>query len=733
MSNWGGRCGWVAVLAISLAFGPERTRAADPLAPSLAWVPADAAFYSASLRLGEQFDALLASQAAARVRALPAVQRLIAEGRNQIEDPDSPAFFAWQMMQLPENQRLLALANDLVRDEIVVFGDSAWGDALSLVQEVSNRSNFLPLMYLASGRMDELETGFEQQRAMPRMVFELLRQRGDAVRVPELTLAFHVGDPAVAVEQLERLKVLINIARASTDEEIPGELAPATAGDFSGLSWKISGDQIPFGEIPWEEFEDSPGEFDDVVNHLMSLDLVVALGTWRDYVVVSLGGSLDHLAELGQGDALANREEWSKLADLDGESVCSVGYVSGEFLAAANGQEKTFDILSEIGDEVAKNPYLTEEEKARIQSDVDELVQDMAPYLPKFGPAVSAQHFAPGGYRGLSYSWSNSPYFSQHGRLTLLDHIGDSPWIVGVGRGTQHPEQNQLAAKWYGKLRDYAYDVLEKFAEEDDEPAQILAMLRDLEPHAARIGAIFAEQLQPSLADGQVGFVLDGKLRSREPWMGASLPVEVILPEPALLLGVSNAEQLVAGCSALRQEFNAAWQTIVEHAPPGEVAPDFEIPAPQARTEAGSQYFYYPIPPGMLDPQIMPNAGVGESIAALTISFDHSQRLIETGSAPTTVLDFSAPAVAAFRLDMEAIWRDLGPLVDFGVAALAVGVESEADGLDELGVGPLQPQIAELVAVAQGFRGVEIVTRIEGDVLVSESFVSVSDVPTSNP
>src|SRR5437870_12813602 len=76
-------------LTVTLAAGP--TFAADPAADtSLALVPADAAFYGTSLKLGEQFDRFTQSNAFARLKGLPAVQAGLEHLRSECDKSDTP-------------------------------------------------------------------------------------------------------------------------------------------------------------------------------------------------------------------------------------------------------------------------------------------------------------------------------------------------------------------------------------------------------------------------------------------------------------------------------------------------------------------------------------------------------------------------------------------------------------------------------------------------------------------
>src|SRR5689334_17996548 len=93
-------------LAAALA-GPARAAAPEQAAPSLAQVPADAAFYSASLRLGEQWEKFSKSNAFARLKALPAVQFALQQAQAEAQKPGNPAGLYFQLMRDPANQQLL--------------------------------------------------------------------------------------------------------------------------------------------------------------------------------------------------------------------------------------------------------------------------------------------------------------------------------------------------------------------------------------------------------------------------------------------------------------------------------------------------------------------------------------------------------------------------------------------------------------------------------------------------
>src|SRR3954447_22126465 len=115
----------LAAVALAVVALAAPARAADPApAPdtSLALVPADAAFYTASLRLGEQLDAFLKSNAYAKLKSLPAARLAADHIREAAGKPDNPLGQVMQLLKDPANKELADLLRDLPRQEVFVYG-----------------------------------------------------------------------------------------------------------------------------------------------------------------------------------------------------------------------------------------------------------------------------------------------------------------------------------------------------------------------------------------------------------------------------------------------------------------------------------------------------------------------------------------------------------------------------------------------------------------------------------
>ena len=102
----------------------------------VATIPADAAFLSSSLRIREQYDRLLGSNAFAAIRELPGVSRAYAAWDEQQEIPGSPVSMFLTFLELPENEQAAELLSDMVASDTFVYGTASCVKVVRLVREL---------------------------------------------------------------------------------------------------------------------------------------------------------------------------------------------------------------------------------------------------------------------------------------------------------------------------------------------------------------------------------------------------------------------------------------------------------------------------------------------------------------------------------------------------------------------------------------------------------------------
>jgi hypothetical protein len=145
----GGSCRRIVVAAVLAAVVPAAASAADlgRLADSgLAVVPADAAFLSASLRLREQYDRLVQSNAWAALRDLPGVKRALDSFEEQRSMPGSPVSMVDTFVELPENAQAVELLKDMVSRDTFVYGEPSCIAFVKLVQKLQQAQQMAGLL-----------------------------------------------------------------------------------------------------------------------------------------------------------------------------------------------------------------------------------------------------------------------------------------------------------------------------------------------------------------------------------------------------------------------------------------------------------------------------------------------------------------------------------------------------------------------------------------------------------
>ena len=98
--------------------------------------------------------------------------------------------------------------------------------------------------------------------------------------------------------------------------------------------------------------------------------------------------------------------------------------------------------------------------------------------------------------------------------------------------------------------------------------------------------------------------------------------------EPALVLGVSDAELLRKACVEYRAIFNgfidAARSIEGSHVPE-----NIRIPEPTVLSRDAGTLYTYPLPKEWgVNKNIVPNAGLSSSVAVVSINTEHTQRLL---------------------------------------------------------------------------------------------------------
>ena len=359
-------------LVIALVTG-IRAQAAEKLGNSLDFVPADASFYSASLRLKEQLDILLSSNAWARAMEMPSVKMALAMAQAQVQKPGGPKEQWDKFMENPDNQRLVELLKDMGSSEFFIYGGKNFADSLGLTIEAINAARYAPVLKKLTGG----GAGNDEEVAIAAML-QTLNDNLDRLRVPDLVIGFKITDPAKADLQIRRLETLVNVVvQLLTINEFKDRFGRVSVGGNDFLELRLDGRLVPWEELPFDKYAENPGDYEPLKQHLRSLKMTINLGVKDGYAIFSIGDSNEHLANLGKGELLVNRTELKPLREHLDKRLVGVGYASKRFNSLITGTKEDVEGLVDLAREVLPHADLEPELEKRILEDAEGLSKEI--------------------------------------------------------------------------------------------------------------------------------------------------------------------------------------------------------------------------------------------------------------------------------------------------------------------------------------------------------------------
>jgi len=678
----------------------------------LALVPADASFYTAMLRNKEQIDAVLKSKAYKKLLELQSVKMALAQLEEEKKKPDGPFSVYKKFMEDKENQDLQAVLKDAVSSEIFFYGGSAWADMFLALQQANSAQSLAPAEAALSGG--------DPSKAQFRAVLQSLQKNRKLLRIPDLVIGFKLSDPKKAEAQLKRLQGL-------AEAFLP--MLPPLKGRFKKdangmLVLNLEGSMIPWDDASIKDFEDKPGEFNDLVTHLKAAKATVSLGVKNSYLLVAVTSAADALGKFGaKGTTLGEQPDLKVLGKHASKPITSVGYVSKAFRKSATSGADLGSTATSLKRMLEKADLPAARKKA-IEKDLDDLVAQLKKYQPEVGAVASVEYMIDDGYEGYRYDLSNQEKV-KGARLHLLEHFGGNP-ILGVagampvsGEGyeflvkTIKTTYGHVEAVFMDKADDNAKDEYKKFT-------------KNFFPLVEKLNQTTTKEFLPALGPkGGIGLVIDAKWTSKQ-WIQMAPPTPKPMPmiEVGLLLGLSDAAKFQKALKEYRLTFNEIWEKVREAS--RDNVPDFKIPAAESSKVKGGTLFFYPIPEDAgVDKQVTPTLGVGTDAAAFTLSKAHAERLITSTPLKVTKgpLAGKKDVVSGCYFDFHALLAALEPWTEVAASAAGASDDKEAKKKAEM----VARDVKSGLEILRVFHGYQSATYVEGGMLVTHSQTIVKD------
>lgn len=700
-----------ALFVLMLAALP--LRAAGPADTALGKVPADAEHFSSMLRMGEMVEIIGKSRAWNQIWNEPSVQGLWQMSKARYAEKDGDWAMIKEFLDNPANKDIPALLGDALSHEIFLYSGAGTGDTLALFQELIGGARYGPFFQQLVG----IDQGNDLVRARARIVLTSLSEQPERIDIPDLVLGFKVSDSAKVAAQIKRLEPVLK--DALKDTPLKGRAAIAKVGKDDFLVLNLDGSLVPWDKLPIADYEDKPGEFAPLLKKLKSKTLTVSLGVREGYLLLAIGESTDHLLKFGgAGPKLAGVNELKPLDKYSGKPITSISYTSAKLLEKVATTTEDIGGLTDVFKMALPQLDLPEDLQKAIEKDIDGLGRSLTSEITKPGAMLMFTFRTDRGWETFSYD-STPPSGPAPKPLTLLQHVGGNPILAAVSRSSTTVEEYQSFAKWAGRFGGHAEKVIKLKVPNADEG---LKLYRDkFLPLIQELSDVTEKKWLPSLADGQQAFVLDAKLKSGQ-WHQVLPPSEKPLPmlEPALVLGVSDAKLFE---DALDSYFKLANKLIAAaHAASPDEIPEFEIPKPSLAREKGRTYAFYPIPPFLgLDRQIQPTGALSDKVAALTISTNHANRLLDS----TPFTPGLTPFADVNRPLESAVYFNWSGLIDAGADWLSLAEKvADPDGNQE--AWKIGKKVVSLLKVFQKFGSV---TYREGAATVTHSETILADLP----
>jgi len=731
---------WVgAVLAASLisvaTVSAQGPKSIAKIADSLSLVPRDAAFYSSSLHLKEQWDLLVGSKAWAELTALPVVQTGMFLAEAQFANPDSPLGKAKGFLDQPENQQLADLLIDMGSQEIFIFGGKDTLKSLELLVQLNAANRMGPL----AGLLEETDP----QKARVNLMLETLMENRESLVAPDMVIGFRITNKQVAEDQLARLEKRLEELLQEESPQWSERLRREAVDGRRYLTFTFDGGMLPIDEIEEEDLKRAADELEielkqvkQLLREVKKLTLKIAIGVREDYLVVSLGKDSQPLAQLGQGPPLAQHPKLKKLATHAKQRIVGLSYSSSELIRAATTTGEDVQALGDVAAELLADAELNDDVKRRIEKDARELADELAQTMGRIDASVQCTFLTGRGYETYRYNWSQARGMSSAQPITLLQHLGGSPLAVFAGRCQPQPGSLDRTAHWLKKFFGYFEEIALPEMDPDDRQTYQEAK-KKYQPLLKRLYDVTAQKLAPALSDCQSGFVLEAEMTS-EQWIEALPRTAVGLPmfEPAILVGLSDSQQFIEALADYREIINEGIEIAAELSE-GEIDKDLEIPRPESEyTDAGSFYSYaFPDDWGV-DSQAALSLGVGDDVAVFGISPAQAKRLIVEKPLELTgpiAERAGKPNWGVAYIDFAGLMETAQPWIDFGVR---MGLSGGADGVGPLG-DPANdsPQITQVLGqvhaglkIARCIRSASAVTYRDGDVTVTRSELYIEDL-----
>ncbi len=624
---------------------------------SLALVPQDAAFFSANMNMRDAWNDFLSGSFVTRLRSVPYVKRLEAEGLAQWNNPAGQMKAVRDTLKNPNVQNLLSLLVDMNSQEIFVYGASDWNEAISglmwLYQDISARSS--------------------EPESLKEFMAELDAEYLDELTIPTTVVGFRLSDEKNARTLLDALQGVLQIGLQQIPELEPlaKEISRKDLKDGQVLSIAISTDLIPMDRLEPDLQEMLGG----MIEALEGRKLVISLGLRKKVLLMSISEESSPLLKIGEGDKLAEHEKFEILLDNLPKNLRSVNYISKDYREsqwqASYGNyfqnlanRFATAVSSETSDEVDVEEW--QEEILADAAELDEYVADLEVGLDA---ALSWTFASDIGLEGMAYDWSENPLLENAQPMSIVQHAGSQPLLIFAMKNQGQPALNELLVQAIERAPAHIQRFIAMAEQEEEKRDLALKILDAAWPLVEDVYRIINEEILPSIDENESLLSISSLWTTNE--VSLDLPpaeTPLPLPELGLAIKVRDRDQFLSGCSELFGVFDKVVE-IVRDFNPDSVPANYSVPRPEREDIAGAtRFFYSELSQGFPIEGFQPQVIVGNDTIVMGYSERQVTDLVTEQPLATRPawLESDTPVAAMSMVDWTGMVNAVTPWLTYG-------------------------------------------------------------------
>jgi hypothetical protein len=593
MNAFGRRCGLlVGICLTAAAIGGGATRATDlERDTALGLAPVDADLFATTLQLGQQWQQLVSSPVLSDLLAMPYFKAVLGELQEDWQSGRNWAADVRWIFEQPAVRPLLDLLQESIRDEVFFL---AGGNFSDFALELNRLSQQVQGMLID----EDIEALLDWYRDLPAEQFS-------RIPVPTLVAGFKIDDRDNALLVLDQLQGFLSLGIAQLPQlaELGRGVRRVDDQRGSRIAWTIRGRALPWDLIGVDQLNIEMLELLDKARSLLDeRQMTVTIGLLDSYLILAISEQAATIAKLGQeAGGLLTLPELAPVWEAPADALVSVAYVSDRYKQTefAISYDRAFSRQRPQIEAVLEEMYWDEQWPdywRPLAEDLQWLDDEIADLVPTFKGSLQFAWMTEFGYRGQHLERTANVLFDGTQPLPILEQIGGRPLVLLAQRRADRPDYFQLARRVFRKLKGYLDGMAHEPALLGDENAdQLRVVLEYGWPLLTRWADAWETLFLPAVADGQHAFVWSATGLSPQQlgqMVPGAEPGELPLPELALVLGVSDADRLVAYFEELFDIFDAA-ADVLRTLDPDAVPDGYRVPRPVAEPiEGGTAYRY---------------------------------------------------------------------------------------------------------------------------------------------